>query len=1376
MEKRTNASGGGLVARVLKTALAVLLAVMLVPVAPVVSPVAAEPTAEKAWADDSSFAGTTNYSDLFTWGNRYGSPARTPSDAGRLRAASTETRAANATSSSPGTGGDWGYASNGTGSGRISSSTFITRKAVSLANSWTVSFDTEVSRSFLAYGYSRLDCYAFIVLSTTSSALNITGPAFVFRRLAESSGTSETLKRTHSLNGVMSDTSNGSISVPFGEVPLTFSGSDRVSTTIVYDHNNDRLTATASGRSLVIDDVKKVASKGSVSSLYLAIGGYIRWDATSGGYCDPPFRDLNVAVTFDSFSLPHLSPAIEELTLYRGKTSEVIGKDGAVTPGEVVRVECTVRNTHSQAGSEQFPMHLKTISTDQFPTQGLTLLRNSTYPVTVGGKTVAVDIDSADGVPLTLSGGTAVKVVYYAKVSGPAGGAVSVGQQLIEDSFGGTKETGTLLVNERPLEGAPDTVDPDNPGTTAGTAFHYARFPQANPNGWNNSPVTVRFYPGDFDQMELTPSGGSAVTLREGSTDWVQSADTASTELAAQAKNTATGALSTQRAGTVKIDSTVPRLDCRAVVGELDIDDSAAVSSGVWRLHRTGSSGIVAADARAAAWKTFPLSGGNGSPTARVTAVPNGWYVAEDAAGNLSVPVKVSTTEPPSVERPAGSVVDPDDPNPPSPVGPPITPGDDVPEPTVTEDDDALKHAVINETVSEMIDMAAPPFGGLLEKSEATAMMDYRYAASSAAGVASVTDELLDAAGNPITAFDTKAPGECLVRRIVTDSQGNTTTINLTYRLTRDNCPSIRPLQPVDPDDPTGPAEPGDPLMPTSPVVTDPDGTQHTETSCEITEAVTHGTMGVDGAETLLRRHFDLSSVDGGIPTLAVQFMEDVAGNRISAIDLSRVADYLITYLVRDGAGNTTTVRMGYHLIASHVPGVVVTPEPGDGHDPLPGEDPLHPKPRPLDPTLPPKVAPDGTQHADVHDTMQVKVQEGGSLSLADARSLVQRRYVLTPEGGGSVTELSLGLADASGTPVTTIDLSRPGAWNIAYKVADASGNTVTVHLRYLVVADSPSVTPTDPDGGDTPENPDDPPGGRDPLPPTSVVVDPETGLTHAVIEDTVTVPTADERVSPAAMAELLASRYKIASGLSDGLVERSAVSLWRLPGAFGALATESGLPLAAAAAPDGATAVAEIDRSAPGDWLAVQTASDSAGNTTEIRLTYLVREGSANGSLNGGSTGGSGNDGDEGAGRGHSSDGSGSGSGGDGHKSWSSRIHELPQTGGILGPCPLHPLFLLVMLASAACALARCRRRRAAAESGAEATDRRWRTAMVGGCESAEEAPRRPLPLPGLPMAVLCSAAAVALGALAYCEADWLWAAATVIVALVCACFPRRR
>ncbi|MEC4177020.1 hypothetical protein VIN30_11225, partial [Adlercreutzia sp. R7] len=422
-------------------------------------------------------------------------------------------------------------------------------------------------------------------------------------------------------------------------------------------------------------------------------------------------------------------------------------------------------------------------------------------------------------------------------------------------------------------------------------------------------------------------------------------------------------------------------------------------------------------------------------------------------------------------------------------------------------------------------------------------------------------------------------------------------------------------------------------------------------------------------------------------------------GGSVNAIDLSKAADYLITYVARDAAGNTTTVKLTYHLVASRAPGVVVTPDPGTDPNPQPGDDPLNPKPRPLDPVEPPAVAPDGTHHAVVDDAMRVPVEEGVLMTRADVQALMQHRYSFTAEGASALTEVSLVMETAQGASADAIDRSRPGVFRIIYKVADASGNTTTVRLRYMVVADAPTVTPKpgegdggDGEGGGDGGAPGGNPGGssgRDPLPPSQVTVDPDTGLTHATINDSVTVVTNPSPLTADAMADLMLLRYNVQSALADGKLSYGAVHLYDAAG----------------------QEVSQIDRAKPGDWRAEQVITDSAGNTTTIRLAYLVREGSiggtvgGNGDGDGGSSGaddGSGNGSDGSTGAGSRDDGSGAGSG----SRWSSMIHQLPQTGGILGPCPLHILFVLIMVLVSAYTLMRLR------QEAAERDERRRRDA----------------------------------------------------------------
>mgnify|MGYP001045261721 FL=1 len=114
--------------------------------------------------------------------------------------------------------------------------------------------------------------------------------------------------------------------------------------------------------------------------------------------------------------------------------------------------------------------------------------------------------------------------------------------------------------------------------------------------------------------------------------------------------------------------------------------------------------------------------------------------------------------------------------------------------------------------------------------------------------------------------------------------------------------------------------------------------------------------------------------------------------------------------------------------------------------------------------------------------------------------------------------------------------------------------------------------------------DPDDPLPGR-PLGPVSVEED-ERGLRHAVIEDTIVVGLREGMMTPADFAALFAKRYGVASTLADGAATASSVALF----------DSEGVPITA------------VDRSKPGIYHLEQVFSDSAGNTTTLRVTYEVR------------------------------------------------------------------------------------------------------------------------------------------------------------------------
>ncbi|MEB1815053.1 hypothetical protein NYR05_11460, partial [Adlercreutzia mucosicola] len=288
-----------------------------------------------------------------------------------------------------------------------------------------------------------------------------------------------------------------------------------------------------------------------------------------------------------------------------------------------------------------------------------------------------------------------------------------------------------------------------------------------------------------------------------------------------------------------------------------------------------------------------------------------------------------------------------------------------------------------------------------------------------------------------------------------------------------------------------------------------------------------------------------------------------------------------------------------------------------------------------------------------------------------------------------------------------------------------------------------------------------------EPLTPTEVVTDSSSGLTHAVIHDELALPTSSKPVTPDMMAQLIDERYVVGTGLTDRTISRSPVRLF----------DSAGNPAEA------------IDRSRPGTWIAEQTFTDAAGNTTTLRLTITVRDDTADGTLGAGTADGGGA--------------SGKGSAASGHRTaLANHISQLPQTGGILGACPLHILFVLMALMASAYSLGRLRQRRQAERESERAQQGRadedgsgnwpdapWLqvgdggsdAAAQGGTDAAGSARDGGITSPQndadnrtarftifdgavLGTIILC---AIALGALGFCPVDPIFAAATVLVAL---------
>lgn len=632
------ATGGGFLARATKAALAVILAAGLLPLVP------GAPVVEEAEA----LSGSTDYSSIFTIANRNGTPGYI---SGSTLVAASSMKPSD-------------YAVVGEGQCR-SSAFFISKKSMPLDMSWMIEATVNFRNLTYASGYANVGMNAMLGFTTGNNSNALNGVLASINRTATSSSIENFL--------AIKDMKNSA-------------GSNRLSTKqVIADRStwSVRFVYTPSDQTLQLQtlwpsytlSLPNVKSElGGANSAYLCFIGTI---GGNGKTTLVPRQQVDIE--FESVTLPHLSPAIRSVSLY-DEDGNAIGPNDFVSNGSKVRVVCRLYNNDNNSKDERYPIHLKKVDS---MVSGFSPYSDASHRTKVNGAVVSASITDEAGIPATLQGTSNASdstkdtvIEYWGTVNRSAGAAASVGHQIVEDVFGGTSgAVKTTLLNELPL------VPGDGTGSgEAGSDYHYTRLPAPNVNGWNNSPVTVTFYPGTYDEMELAPSGQASVTLTEASPSWVQSADTAGVSLAAQAKNTSTGAMSAQKAGKVKIDSEAPRLSATGrALGAYSADDSptdaSKVSSGMWRLHRTGASGVVS---DATVYRTFATTGAAGdlagaSQTESLGELPNGYWVVEDAAGNTSSPaVKVSATEPPAVGRP-----DLDDPDGPTPAGPPYDPATD---------------------------------------------------------------------------------------------------------------------------------------------------------------------------------------------------------------------------------------------------------------------------------------------------------------------------------------------------------------------------------------------------------------------------------------------------------------------------------------------------------------------------------------------------------------------------------------------------------------------------------------------------------------------------------------------------------------------------
>ena len=738
-------------------------------------------------------------------------------------------------------------------------------------------------------------------------------------------------------------------------------------------------------------------------------------------------------------------------------STELLDEDGntmtdaekmALQDGDVVTVRSTVKNNHPEAGAEIVYAHLNLVpegdeKAEKYPTAGLDILQGDEQTVTVDGKTVVgedgnpYDV-SGEGIPIGVSAAGNV-ITYKAKINNPDGETVTVGQRMSDDFFGSKQYSSAELVPAQPLTPG----DPEKPEGEAGKDYHYTRT-APNENGWNNSDVAITFYPGDFDKFYIKdPKEGTveaALTSEEAPLIY---SDETEKPVALQAENSGNGAKSVRKDDVIKVDKVPPSLSTAAPAlltyrsARTAPAQSATLTdnlSGVWKLERY--------DAAAQEWVTaqtfeLPTEGankGNGNTSESAAIGQNGLYRTVDAAGNVGAATPVSFNAPPSAT--------PKDPDAPAL------------EPEEETDEGGLRHATAADSMEEYVDRENPLYGGRFTLEDAQGLFAERY--DFASQVArddtlsysyTIAQEGEDVSGAGV---DTAQAGAFTVTCVVTDADGNTTTLTLTDTLIDPNAPPLVERQ-EEGAPPVGPAF--DPLKPApQPVVKeDPEtGRAHAYVYETITEAVgdpaAYGGKLTGGvAQQIFAGRYGFVSQQGDdtltlSPIAVTKEGVDVAA---AGYDTRYPGSCVISQTATDSRGNKTTVYLTYTFLPA-------------GSPPWVDYDPSDPTVEPGSELEEPEIVEDwqsGTKYATVTDRLVQAVSDpplsGGWLDGEELRAFLRSRYQFTsaqPDGMLKETRFAI---TQNGKAVEGIDTTRPGEYLIAYTLEDSAGNRTSLFLQY---------------------------------------------------------------------------------------------------------------------------------------------------------------------------------------------------------------------------------------------------------------------------------------------------------------------------------------
>ena len=338
----------------------------------------------------------------------------------------------------------------------------------------------------------------------------------------------------------------------------------------------------------------------------------------------------------------------------------------------------------------------------------------------------------------------------------------------------------------------------------------------------------------------------------------------------------------------------------------------------------------------------------------------------------------------------------------------PATSGD--PDPEATNKD--IKNTLHN-TVNDTYSMPVQPDGAPLSPSDLKDWAEKRYGIPAGCEFGDVTVKQGDADRSDVP---TNTPGSYQVSIPVRDkTTGNTTTIVVDLSLTDPPAP-IKPAQPD--------GTPGKPL-PIDKVTEEPNrGTVHGEASDTVSRPVRDTD---DTPETIKDWIEDYYELPEGA-TVSKPVLKDADGNPIDRIDGSKPGSYVVEFEVTDPKGNSTKVTVDYNLR----PEPELKPSDPDKSDlkdkgsTVDDQDLIHKEYDDNKPvTVPPTAKPVGKD---------------------DILKEAEDRYDVPDDWKGEVT-----IKGPDGSIVDAIDPSVPGTYEVTVVYTTPDGDTVTVHMKYVV-------------------------------------------------------------------------------------------------------------------------------------------------------------------------------------------------------------------------------------------------------------------------------------------------------------------------------------